>query len=296
LTKRLVEAQGGSVGVRSTPGQGSVFFAVLPRRAAESAGQKATFSPVIQRAGAPRVLVVEDNPADQSALVRALTEAGYAIEVAATGGEALTRCREQSFDAITLDLLLPDMSGLEVLQALRAGVLNHDIPVIVITVVAETGAVAGFAVHDILPTPIDPEHLVDSLRRAGVTSSGGGFVLVVDDDPGALKLISTTLQRLGIETRCEPDGARALEVVRSATPDAIVLDLVMPEMSGFEFLDRFRQEPSGKGVPVIIWTAKDLSPREHASLRQSAQAVVAKGRGASAAVVSELRRRIERGR
>ena len=287
LTKRLVEAQGGSVGVHSIIGQGSTFHAQLPRTARRTAAPMPVVPPPTAST-APAVLVIEDDPLDQRDLVAALTTAGYAVEIASTGAQALARCRERVFDAITLDLLLPDLDGLALLSQIRNDSKNGNVPIIVITVVAERGAVAGFAVHDILPKPLVPEALVGALTRAGVTARTGE-VMVIDDDPQALKLMQSTLHQLGFATRCECEGEAALRAVRNCPPSAIVLDLLMPGMSGFEFLDRLRRDPEISRVPVIVWTGKDLSLDERAMLRASASAVVAKGStGGGAAVIAEL--------
>jgi signal transduction histidine kinase/CheY-like chemotaxis protein/HAMP domain-containing protein len=287
LTKRLVEAQGGTVGVKSTVGVGTTFHAVLPRTM-KRAPAVALPQPIHVSANAPSVLVIEDDPADQRALVEILGAAGYAVDVTSSGRDALARCKERTFDAITLDLLLPDMSGLEVLHAIRGSKTeNRDVPVVVITVVAERGAVAGFAVHDILAKPVNTDALIGSLSRAHVPPHDG-TVLVIDDDIGSLKLMAATLERLGYAARCEQDGPAGLLAVRAAPPAAIVLDLLMPGMSGFEFLDRLRRDESGRRVPVIVWTSKDLGADERSRLRASASAVVTKGEHSSAAVLAEL--------
>jgi signal transduction histidine kinase/DNA-binding response OmpR family regulator/HAMP domain-containing protein len=288
LTKKLVEAQGGRVGVESEPDAGSVFFAVLPRRSAADAAAPPP-RPPIARPGAAAVLVIEDNAGDQSVLADALSAAGYAVEIAGTGGQALAALRARRFDAITLDLLLPDISGLDVLAQLRDEESHAGVPVIVVTVVAERGAVAGFAVADVLPKPLDPAALLAALSRAGVPPGRkSGPVLVLDDDPGSLKLMAATLHQLGLDAICESHGADALQAVRDRPPRAVILDLMMPGMNGFEFLERLRSEPAGRRVPVIVWTIKDLSAAEQATLRASADAVVAKGDGAAAAVIAEL--------
>jgi len=287
LTKRLVEAQGGRVGVRSTPGAGSTFFARLPRRLVVGTPRPPVPDPV-SRPDAPAVLVIEDNPIDQRELVDVLSAAGYAIEVASTGSQALTKCRARAFDAVTLDLLLPDMSGLDLLRQIRADGQNRQVPVIVITVVAEPGSVAGFAVQDILSKPLDSDAMLAALRQAGVAPERPGGVLVVDDDAPSLKLMATTLGQLGYQTRCEKDAEVALRAARGIPPSAVVLDLMMPGMNGFEFLDRFRENPAARHIPVIIWTMKDLTSDEHQLLRASAQAVVSKGHGGTAAVLAEL--------
>jgi CheY-like chemotaxis protein len=232
--------------------------------------------------------VVEDEVADRDRLVSVLSSAGYAVEAVATGSEAIARCAQQSYAAVTLDLLLPDMTGLDVLQQLRKGP-NSEVPVIVITVVVEPGAVAGFAVHDVLAKPLAEPALLESLRRAGVRPDGErSVVLVVDDDPASLKVMAATLGRLGYLAVCEQDPVRGLRAATEDPPSAIVLDLLMPGMTGFEFLEEFRTTDAARSVPVIVWTSKDLAADELARLRRSAHAVVAKGHDGNARVLAEL--------
>jgi signal transduction histidine kinase len=168
LTRRLVEAQGGSVGVQSTVGEGSTFHACLLRHAI---ALPRTRTPVVfapTHAGACAVLVVEDDVRDQAQLATALGDAGYAVDIASTGAEAIARWRTRNYAAATIDLLLPDMSGLELLAALRGESTNLDTPIIVVTVVPDARLVAGFTVHDILHKPLDRDSLLASLARAGV--------------------------------------------------------------------------------------------------------------------------------
>ena len=167
VTRRLVEAQGGSVGVRSELGAGSTFFAILPRQATVTV-EPPVVPPPAAHTGVRTILVVEDDARDQAQLVAALASAGYAVELAATGAEALTRWRSRKFDAITIDLLLPDMSGLDLLAALNGEGRKLGVPVIVVTVVPDAKVVAGFSVHDILSKPLDQQTLIQSLVRAGV--------------------------------------------------------------------------------------------------------------------------------
>jgi signal transduction histidine kinase len=173
LTKRLVQAQGGTVGVTSKLGAGSTFHACLPRHAIAipRSSTPRAFAPI--RPDARTVLVVEDDLRDQAQLVAALESGGYAVDLAATGAEAIARWRTRGYDAATIDLLLPDMSGLELLAALSGATLhgatvNEGTPIIVITVVADIRVVAGFSVHDVLPKPLDRDLLLASLARAGV--------------------------------------------------------------------------------------------------------------------------------
>jgi PAS domain S-box-containing protein len=287
LTKKLVEAQGGTVAVRSTLGKGSVFSARLPRATptpVEPVAQSATALP-----GQPTILVIEDEARDRGFLVETLTRAGYFVDIAVTGKQALHNIATRRYDAITLDLLLPDLGGLDILNQLRADERHKDVPVVVVTVVAEKGVVAGFSVHDILAKPLDSGALLDSLRRAQVVPDQAGAVLCVDDDAGCLRLMEVALGQLGYRCVCKSDGAAALAAVEEVKPVAVVLDLVMPGLSGLEFLDLFRRDPNNRRTPVIVWTVKDLGGDERARLQSLAQAVVQKGHEGTSALLDELR-------
>ncbi len=289
LTRRIVEAQGGRVGVHSTFGSGSRFFAALPRLARATQAHDAPPelrgpSPVV-----PAILVVEDDSEERAWLLGTLSKAGYGVEVASTGRDAILRCSERRFDAITLDLLLPDTVGWEVLKEVRAGGKNQGTPVIVITVVAEKDAGAAFAIHDYITKPVRAEKLLASLERAGVFPTDERPILVVDDDPQSRRLMEATLQSVGYRVRAVASGEEGL-AVGGVHPAAVVLDLLMPSMDGFEFLERFKRTPAGRGTPVIVWTAKDVTAQDHSRLAASlAHAVVLKGEGSALSLVEELR-------
>ncbi|HZQ61648.1 MAG TPA: response regulator, partial [Casimicrobiaceae bacterium] len=291
LTKRLVEAQGGRVGVESTLGVGSVFYAVLPTQPRrENGAQSVDTTPVNAGEAHARVLVIDADPTSRAILTRTLAGAGYTVETAATGADALAACRERAFAAITVDLALPDMSGFEVLHAIRAeGVNGMSTPVLAISAVTPEGTATAFAVHDVLTKPVDPEAVLASLQKAGVSAHAPGVVLVVDDDVASLNLAAATLARLGLCAHCVRAGEEGLQHAAARTPIAVLLDLMMPQMSGFEFLSRFRALPSCAAVPVIIWTAKDLTPSERSYLRSRAQQVIGKGRNGSGSLVHELK-------
>jgi PAS domain S-box-containing protein len=286
LTRRLCEAQGGSVGVTSTLGVGSTFFATLPRR---SDGEPLPASKRQGDRAAPLVLVIEDDRRDQALIVQTLLASGYQVETASSAAQAVARCAERTFDAITLDLLLPDATGLEVLAAIRAGERNRDVPVIVITIVATGGAAAGFVVHDMLAKPLEEGALLSSLRRASLRPDRGGHVLVVDDDAGSGRLMRAALEQLGYGCHIALTGEEGLELAGASPPGAVILDLLMPVMDGFEFLDKFRELRGCAHVPVIVWTAKDLTPSDRRWLEVSVQGVLQKGNDAGAAVLTALR-------
>jgi CheY-like chemotaxis protein len=288
LTRRLVEAQGGSVGVRSTPDIGSVFYATLPRHTEPGETALVPRTSMSPHVGARTVLVVEDEARDVAVIVDALTSAGYAIETAGSARDAIERCRERTFDAVTLDLLLPDMSGFDLLATLRAEPQMRSVPVVVVTVIPDAKIVVGFAVNDVLRKPVEPKALLAALERAGVRPDRPGGILVIDDDPGALRLMEATLQQLGYAAITRSTGASALEAAEKLAPAAVILDLMMPVMDGIEFLDRFRRMPQHARTPVLVWTMKDLTESEAEKLRQSAQGVVSKNGNTPSTVVAQL--------
>ena len=278
LTKRVVEAQGGRVEARSAPGKGSLFSAVLPRITRQAVGEQPAASHPGPTAAAFRVLVIEDNPRDQERITRILSAAGYAVEAVATGAEGLASCRDRRFDAITLDLLLPDMHGRELLQAIRKGGPNRDTPVIVVTIVSDKAVLASCRVDDLLCKPIRGTELLESLRRATVTPGGSQPILVIDDDPAALEQVGRSLLELGYRPICV-STADALRRGLEEPPAAVVVDPLTTELDGFAFLSQFRKSPAGRRVPIILCTLREIAPAELGRHLASARSILQQGEG-----------------
>jgi PAS domain S-box-containing protein len=297
LTKKLVEAQGGRVGARSEPGRGSAFYAILPRAAAREKQTQNDDRCLPPSAGtASRVLVIDDNDNDLEWLCKILSEAGYAADTAKTGAEGLAKAQTSAYGAILLDLILPDMVGWDVLHSIRTRGPNRDRPVIIITVVAEKEVAKAFPVQDYLVKPVAAETLVNTLRQAATHSSAlKKKVLVVDDDASTRKIASAALQCTGYEPVCHASGQQGLTTAAREEFAAVVLDLVMPEIDGFAFLERFRQIASCRYVPVIVWTNKDLTAADRQRLQFSAQSIALKNRDGIDAVIQELQRHIAAG-
>ena len=296
LTKRIVEAQGGSVGVQSKPGQGSIFSATLPRNSRkieESEVEDQLFAPATE--GGPSVLVIEDNETDRQWLAKILGNAGYTIHNAATGAEGIAQAQAQRFGAILLDLILPDVGGWDVLHSIRAAGPNQQTPVIVTTIIAEREVAKGFSVQDFLIKPIAPDALLEALKYADVDADGGKKkILVVDDDPNTLKMAQAVLQAGGYEAVCHTSAESGLKAAAESRFSAVVLDLVMPEVDGFEFLSRFRELSACKKTPVVVWTSKDITVEDRQRLKTSAQSITSKDGIGIDAVLRELQRHVGR--
>ncbi|MDI1259115.1 PAS domain S-box protein [Aquabacterium sp.] len=285
LTRRLVQAQGGHIGVRSTLGVGSVFHLVLRRHNASS---EALPSPA--SGSGHRFLVITDNADEQHRMTDALTAVGVEVDHASTGDQAVARARNHTYDAITLDLILSDCRGLEALSAIRSKGPSRQSPVVAVTMRTASSLAANFPVTDVLSKPLETRHLGMVLGNLGLTQRRGARVMVVDDDQLALDLMEATLGKLGIEFIGLLDGRRALAEMAEHRPDAIILDLMMPGMDGFEVLDALRQHSQWKHIPVFIWTCMLLTQDEYAHLANSALAILNKGGGSLAALLDELRR------
>jgi PAS domain S-box-containing protein len=278
LTRRLVEAQGGRVGVHSTPGRGSTFFLLLPRRPGAEVP-----------ADGERLLLIEADPAPRELMRRALKVGGRPVEAVGNAGEAMAQAHAHRFDAFTLGLHLPDQPGLALLSELRSRTAHTTTPVLALTLPA-AGEIAGFAIADVLAKPIRSEEIVAAMARL---PAGGGRprrVMVVDDDPLARDLMRASLAAMDIEALCLPGGREALAALEHEQPDAIVLDLVMPELDGFATLDALRRLPHGALLPVYIWTSLLLTDEEYAMLARSAQAILRKGGGGLDGVLDALAR------
>jgi CheY-like chemotaxis protein len=233
---------------------------------------------------------VEDNDTDRIWLINKLTGAGYAVETVTNGEQAISRCKSRLFGAVLLDLILPDMNGWEVVNAIRGSDLNRNTPVIVVTVVADKNAGALHAIQDYLVKPVLLDVLKGALERAGIFSKENpGPVLVVDDDPKALKMMGGYLEELGYRSILSESGAKALAAAKLEVPASVILDLIMPEMDGFEFLKKFRESAEGDRTPVIIWTGKDLTREEASKLKQTTQALLRK-EGSSEELIKHLRK------
>ncbi|HEX9263490.1 MAG TPA: response regulator [Candidatus Binatia bacterium] len=291
LTKKIVEAQGGRVGVQRARRQGSIFYAVLPKSMIEKETAEAGNFGATPAADAPMVLVIDDSEPDLKWLTHTLTEAGYSVDSAKTGAEGTAKVQKCVYSAILLDLILPDVGGWETLRAIRSTSLNQSTPVVVVTVVAEKGVAKGFPVQDYLVKPIRPEALLDSLKNAGVFPRNvPRRVMVVDDDEKTLKLARVSLHACGYEVTCYTDGASALRAAERSSIAAVVLDLLMPQMDGFEFLDHFRKIAGCQNIPVIVWTNKDITHADMERLKHPAQTIALKNRDSIDDVLKEVQR------
>ena len=221
------------------------------------------------------VLVIDDDPDSRLILSQCLHELGCQVLTATSARQGVRLARERAPDLITLDLLMPEMTGWQTLGHFNEDPQLREIPVVVVSAVARDHGRAIIGATDILEKPIDPCDLREALERN--LRVNAGTVLVVDDNPDDRELISGFLTKGGSEVRAAPGGAEALMLLENLTPDLAVIDLLMPEMDGAELIERVRQVPRLREMPILLVTAKDLSQRELERLSRASAAVVAKG-------------------
>ncbi len=281
ITRHFCVMLGGDVAVTSQPGEGSTFTITLPDRAAPmqppEAEQFADPRIIAESAAAFNVLVVDDDAAAYDLIATSLRRAGYHPVHAKNGDEALEFARRIKPAAITLDVMMPQTDGWTVLTSLKADAELCEIPVVMVTMVADRGMGLSLGAAEFMTKPVDRTRLTAVLN--GLLRRDGP-VLVVEDDAATRDMTRRTLEKMGLAVAEATNGRTALRWLSDHSPPAIVLlDLMMPEMDGFEFLDELRERADWLDIPVIVLTAKQLTTDERSRLTGRARQVVAKAGG-----------------
>jgi PAS domain S-box-containing protein len=294
ITKSFCRLMGGDVTLTSEAGKGTTFVVRLPAvtRAASDTAITATEkgsegSEVSEPEHAPIVLVVDDDRNARELLRRHLQRGGYAVRMAANGQEAIQLARTLRPDVITLDVMMPQMDGWAVLSAMKEDEALAEIPVIMVTIVDNQSIGFSLGAADYLIKPINRDRLVNAVEKC---CPGGALrhVMVVEDDPATSELMGRALRSINCRVTQAENGWIGLERLKESLPDAILLDLMMPEMDGFEFIARMRAEPCWQRIPVIVVTAKTLTAEDLERLNGHVQHLVHKGQYSGKAVLAAL--------
>jgi CheY-like chemotaxis protein/anti-sigma regulatory factor (Ser/Thr protein kinase) len=266
LTKRFAMLHGGDVRVASELGKGSVFTLRMPLVAIRGEKSGSVRSVPGDRmngnASLPVVLMVEDDPLAAELLARQLTRAGFRTEIVTKGSEVVAKATALQPAVITLDILLPDLDGWEVLARLKRDEATRAIPVVVISVVDTPELGLALGALDYFVKPVIAKDLIARLARFNLTRKVAGNkveVLVVDDEPANREWLLGILEPAGFKVITASGGAQAIELVRSRKPDLVLLDLMMPEVSGFDVVEALRADPTTRQMPIMVLTAKDLT-------------------------------------
>ena len=307
LTRRFCQMMGGDVTLNSAAGEGSVFTIKLPAVVAEpkledSAEAALAVAPSSNGAAgdgagelpdaASCVLVIDDDPAQRELMQRFLHKEGFRVCVASGGQEGLRLARQLRPVAITLDVMMPGMDGWSVLAALKADVALREIPVIMLTMVddPERGFTLGAA--DYATKPVN-RHRLSKILRKYTCSDPPCPVLVVEDDPATRALTRSILEKEGWAVREAENGRVALESMERERPRLILLDLMMPEMDGFEFADRVRRHPEWHSIPIVVVTAHDLTFEERRRLSGYVETILQKAGDSRETLLRQVRERLD---
>jgi len=295
LSDRFCQLMGGTITVESAVGTGSIFTVQLPTTvrdsSAESLSQALERPPaapllpihtIARSAQRSTVLVIDDDPVVREFLPRRLADLGMRVETAADGEEGLRLATALSPDVIILDVLMPGMDGWTVLTTLKSTPDLANIPVIMLTIVDDWKRGFALGAMDYLTKPIDTERLVGLVelhRRDCIAIDSGdrGYILTVEDDAALRELLRRTLEQAGWEVSEAADGRAALEQIAQRRPALILLDLMLPELDGIQVIDELHATPAGKAIPIVVLTAKELTPAEHQRLNESVAQILQKG-------------------
>ena len=297
ISRHFCRMMGGDITVESQLAKGSVFTARLPRRvqapesAKEAEAQPTLALKPLQPPGKRNtVLIVDDDPVARDLLQRFFVREGFVVETAENGREGLQRAREMRPSLMTLDVLMPEMDGWTVLRQIKADPDISGTPVLVVSILDEKNKGFALGAADYVTKPIDRKRLLEILDKYRFDSAGG-HVLVVEDEAEVRHLLRRMLVSEGWTVTEAENGRVALERLAEAVPrpDLIMLDLIMPQMDGFDFLAERRRNPDWSDIPVVVVTAADLSAEDRQRINGGVAKIINKTSPGQDTFLSEVR-------
>jgi CheY-like chemotaxis protein len=290
ISRRFCQMMGGDITVESAVGQGSAFTLRLPAAVPEAPAEPAPLrtAPAPSPHGQNTILVIDDDPTVHDLMGRFLTPEGFHVVTASGGEEGLRLARELQPCVIILDVMMPGMDGWTVLLTLQDDPAVADIPVIMVTIVDNQNRGYMLGAADYMTKPIDRARLTAMLQKYR-SQDPAGQVLVVEDDPATREGLARLLEIEGWSVLQAENGRVALERMAVTPPELILLDLLMPEMDGFEFLRKLRKAPAWRSIPVVVITAKDLTEEDHLQLNGHVRMILEKGAYSRVELLHELR-------
>jgi signal transduction histidine kinase/DNA-binding response OmpR family regulator len=295
LTQRYAALHEGAVRVESEVGKGSMFTLSLP--VAGPVLKKEPAAPLIQSrtdAGAdrPLVLVVEDDPAVAELVTHIVQRGGFRTEIARTGTEALAMARELHPAAITLDIVLPELDGWDVLHQLKHDEATSAIPVAVVSVLDNPELGAALGALDYFVKPVRASELLKRLNQFNIKRTGDREqvrVLVVDDEAANRDLLAEVLEPAGFDVILASGGREGIRLAKSGKPDLILLDLLMPEVSGFDVVSALHAELATTAIPIMVLTSKEMTEADKLRLNGYVSAILSRASTGAADLLGQLR-------
>ena len=296
ISSKLCEMMGGTLTAQSRKDVGSTFTITIPLEDGEHQEQQRPTDTIMTEDQAGQhesdhcILVIDDDEHIRDLMHRMLTREGCRVITAAGGTEGIELARQFRPSVITLDVLMPDQDGWSVLGQLKSDPELMNIPVVMQTILDESRKGFMLGASEFLTKPIDRAHLIDVIRRLDQPSDR--TALVVEDDEATRSLNADCLQIEGWEVHTARNGLEGLKACEQNTPGLIILDLMMPEMDGFEFLDQLRQQHPAVEPTVIVVTTKDLTTADLERLNHGVERIIQKGNHASQGILKEIKRHL----
>ena len=291
ISQRFCHMMGGEIQVSSTPGKGSTFTMYLPTEVVIPQPEPSPTLKLPAQSGEPvgktSVLVIDDDPTVYDLMQRFLGREGFQVYGALSGTEGLRLARELQPDVITLDVMMPQMDGWTVLSQLKSDGQLADIPVVMLTMVDNKNIGYALGATDYLTKPIDRTRLTSILRKHQCDRPDCS-ILVIDDDPTNRTLLRQLLQREGLAVIEAENGRRGLEQLAAHSPCLVLLDLLMPELDGFGFVEEVQAHPQWRSLPIIVITAKDLTLGEQNYLQERVESILQKGAYSQEQLLQEI--------
>jgi signal transduction histidine kinase/CheY-like chemotaxis protein len=299
ISQHYCNMMGGDISVQSEADTGTTFVVTLPANTksvglASNSGMESVQETTehLANSKALRVLVVDDDPSVRDLVARHLGRDGYRVETAADGQLALAKAKIFVPDVITLDVLMPHFDGWTVLNKLKHDPDLKNIPVIILSITDDRKLGFSLGASEFLTKPVDHEELRQVIAKH-LPGSLPGNLLVVEDDAATRDVIRRAMEGDGWRTYEATNGRMGMEILDEARPQVIILDLLMPEMNGFEFLSELKQNRKWQKVPVIVLTAKNLTTDDHSRLEGSVEGILQKGEQSTQELLDQLSHKLQ---
>ena len=293
ITKMFAEMMGGDINLKSKEGEGTTFTVTIPTKVSDPKKQDIVQNTEITNVDSGyTVLVIDDDDNAQDMMRKFLEKQNVSILQAKSGEDGLKLAAEYMPDAITLDVMMPEMDGWEVLTALQSNEATKNIPVIMLTMADEPDIGFSLGATDYLTKPVNWDQLSSILNRHKIESDSQS-ILIVEDDETTREMLKKSLASNDFKVRIAKNGKEGLDKVKESKPGLVLLDLMMPEMDGFEFAEKLRENKDWLDIPVVVITAKDLTSEDHNRLKGNVEAIMQKGSYSKKQLLSEVGERIK---
>ena len=294
ITKMFAEMMGGDINLKSEEGKGTTFTATIPLLVIDKKKQNEAelITMTSGKDSSYKVLVIDDDDNAQDMMKKFLEKQNVSILQARSGEDGLKLAAEHMPDVITLDVMMPEMDGWEVLAALQNNETTKNIPVIMLTMADEPDIGYSLGATDYLTKPVNWDELSSVLARHKIESDSQ-TILIVEDDETTRDMLRKSLETNDFKVRAAVNGKEALLKVEDSKPGLILLDLMMPEMDGFEFAEKLRENKAWLDIPVVVITAKDLTKEDHQRLKGNVEAIMQKGSYSKKELLTEVGERIK---